>query len=736
MQPLVSVIIPVFNAESNLRKTLDSVCNQTYENLEIICIDDGSTDDSLSILHEYEKIDKRFIILSQKNQYAGVARNYGLSVATGKYLSFLDSDDLFEPDMLEIMVRHAEYYRSEVVLCKSDMFSKEGEYVKMPNQLRLDFLPENVDINDFSVARDIPHASFQFFVGWAWDRLFRAEYIKTHNFKFGTMRHSEDAVLAYPASICAQHIGIVVPERCLVHYRQSATQTSSPKGMMTAPLSFFQAAEDIKNKLKEFELDDKVYMSLNCWFADYSAYTMFIMEGRAREEFIGYIKKEFEPVHDVVGKLYSIGESLLYEPVLKYYRHQIAQYCELFGGGKREMKFSCIVIFDDKTQYNKRCISSLLGQTYKNFEIICVRLASANERAWNDIYSYTEHCDKLKVLEQGGADVAAALNAGIEVMSGDWLLALGANDFVDSDFLEQCALDISPFKSKIVNFGYNWDRSHLLLPSIVQPQSLSIYGELEITSTLVGKTDSSVWNKLWHKSIFRDACIHFEEGMEFSDSLFYFSVLPGLSCMQYLPWCKYHRFMSEDNNTKEYVKDDVLSSHAALLLQFYKAKNYVGQVEWCARMFLSDLYKRVLSKLSADCYDKVWQDMRKAASILNVRPDGISHPLFSLQYALSPQEYLRISSSYVDRDDYCILERKVQNLESLSQQLASKSDLSVALHYERAKRRYRFLKINSLFCWGRRRKIYKSEKRKLREILRTCRVVVKKYWAVLFGDRL
>lgn len=97
----VSVIIPVYNSEIYLKECLDSVVNQTLQNIEIICIDDGSTDASMDILHEYARKDERFKILEQKHLGGGAARNLGLKEAAGEYFSFLDSDDYFELDMLE-----------------------------------------------------------------------------------------------------------------------------------------------------------------------------------------------------------------------------------------------------------------------------------------------------------------------------------------------------------------------------------------------------------------------------------------------------------------------------------------------------------------------------------------------------------------------------------------------------------------------------------------------------------
>ena len=93
----VSIIIPVYNTSKYLNQCLDSVVNQTLQEIEIICIDDGSTDDSLKILNEYKSKDDRFIILQQEYVGAGAARNYALNFARGKYIQFLDSDDYFEP---------------------------------------------------------------------------------------------------------------------------------------------------------------------------------------------------------------------------------------------------------------------------------------------------------------------------------------------------------------------------------------------------------------------------------------------------------------------------------------------------------------------------------------------------------------------------------------------------------------------------------------------------------------
>ena len=95
--PKISVIIPVYNTEKYLKECIDSVVNQTLQDIEIVCVDDGSTDSSLDILNNYKK-DPRLVVLSQKHQGAGCARNLALEVAQGKYLAFIDSDDFYDID--------------------------------------------------------------------------------------------------------------------------------------------------------------------------------------------------------------------------------------------------------------------------------------------------------------------------------------------------------------------------------------------------------------------------------------------------------------------------------------------------------------------------------------------------------------------------------------------------------------------------------------------------------------
>lgn len=115
--PKVSVIIPVFNVENYLERCLKSVINQNFKNIEIIIINDGSTDKSFDICKQFAESDKRIILISQKNRGVSAARNAGINISTGKYLSFVDSDDFIAPDMIEFLVNNLEKNDVDIATC-------------------------------------------------------------------------------------------------------------------------------------------------------------------------------------------------------------------------------------------------------------------------------------------------------------------------------------------------------------------------------------------------------------------------------------------------------------------------------------------------------------------------------------------------------------------------------------------------------------------------------------------
>ena len=118
MNYLISIIVPIYNVDKYLEECIESLRNQTYKNLEIILINDGSTDNSEQIFRHEAKQDNRIVFINKKNGGSASAKNEGLKIAKGDYIAFVDSDDFIELDMIEYMVNTIKKYNADIVQCK------------------------------------------------------------------------------------------------------------------------------------------------------------------------------------------------------------------------------------------------------------------------------------------------------------------------------------------------------------------------------------------------------------------------------------------------------------------------------------------------------------------------------------------------------------------------------------------------------------------------------------------
>lgn len=139
-QPLLSVIIPVYKVENYLQRCLDSIINQTYKNLEIILVDDGSPDNSGKICDEYAQKDRRIKVIHQKNKGLSGARNSGLKISKGEYLAFLDSDDWIEPEMYTVLIELIEENNLDMARCSIDQTDGKNNKIILPLKRNADKL--------------------------------------------------------------------------------------------------------------------------------------------------------------------------------------------------------------------------------------------------------------------------------------------------------------------------------------------------------------------------------------------------------------------------------------------------------------------------------------------------------------------------------------------------------------------------------------------------------------------
>lgn len=250
MDVKVSVIIPIYNGEEFLEECLDSVCNQTLEEIEIICVDDGSTDSSLSILQKYKEKDSRIQIIQQKNQYAGAARNNGKKHATGEYLIFWDCDDYFELNALEMMYNKSVETNADVCVCGVNQYFQDKDLM----------VPNNVNyLNRYRITGDevfSRHGNEETILNFTnavpWNKMFRRKYIEDLNLDFQAIRNGNDIYFTMNAIYFAERITTI--RTALINYRSN--QSNSLFGTLAkSPLIPLRAWIDVAEnfeKLDEF----------------------------------------------------------------------------------------------------------------------------------------------------------------------------------------------------------------------------------------------------------------------------------------------------------------------------------------------------------------------------------------------------------------------------------------------------------------------------------------------------
>ncbi len=216
--PLVSVIVPVYNTEKYLADCLDSIKNQTYDNLEIICINDGSTDNSATILQSYANTDPRIKIITQKNQGLSAARNAGIKKSTGNFVTFVDSDDQIEPQMISRMINAVNKNSSDIVACSFKELYPSGKIVH--------FNRHNYPQKSFTVTEALKAMlKEEGFMVSATMKLFPKSYFKNVKFPLGLLH--EDVGTTYKLIMQAYKITFIPHEDYIyIHHKNSIINKS------------------------------------------------------------------------------------------------------------------------------------------------------------------------------------------------------------------------------------------------------------------------------------------------------------------------------------------------------------------------------------------------------------------------------------------------------------------------------------------------------------------------------
>lgn len=244
----ISVIIPVYNSSTYLRKCLDSVVNQNLKDIEIIVINDGSTDDSKNIIEEYSCKYKNIIFIDQENKGIGKTRNIGIKKATGEYITFVDSDDYIKENMLEEYYKYAKKHNFDLVI---------GSYIKKINNKEIIF--EN---NKFKTGNVKTTPQILYLIEYGpWAKLYKREMLINNNIYFDEKRKYEDMPFVSKALLKSKLIGqITEPYYYYIIHNNSETTTMDKR-----VFDILDILKEIKDYYKrEYYLRDELdYVIIN-----------------------------------------------------------------------------------------------------------------------------------------------------------------------------------------------------------------------------------------------------------------------------------------------------------------------------------------------------------------------------------------------------------------------------------------------------------------------------------------
>lgn len=243
----ISIIVPVFNVEKYLRECLNSLVKQTLKDIEIICVDDGSTDNSSKILEEFQAKDARIKIIHQKNLGISAARNSALEIAQGEYVGFVDSDDWVDLDFFEKLYVSAKKFNVDIA---AGDFYRRGKFLKSK---KLKYRKEEL----FTESADKIKAAFVPKYNYVWNKIYKRDSLLNLNLPFEKGRYYED--MLWLVNVIYYLQGFVTVPNTFYHYRKTEGSIVTKKSLKHMKDRIYA-----ENEMVKFLYEHNIPISMQC----------------------------------------------------------------------------------------------------------------------------------------------------------------------------------------------------------------------------------------------------------------------------------------------------------------------------------------------------------------------------------------------------------------------------------------------------------------------------------------
>lgn len=299
----ISVLVPICNVEKYLSQCLDSILNQTFRNLEVICINDGSTDSSLDILKKYAKSDARIVVIDKANSGYGDSMNRGLSVAKGKYVGIVESDDFIESDMYERLFNEAEKYDLDIVKGKYNLYWSDAKHEKHSWRKLIRDDIANIENKVFS-PRKYPVVCL--ITPSIWSALYKKDFLTKNNIQFLPTPGASYQDTSFAFKVWGMASKAMLLDYYGVNYRQDNPQSS----MNTASRAKIYALDEEYKEIIKFFHKNGIYDTFKNDIKAYMINTIYWnirrMESDMIAEYMHDRKKKFPMLFDRKNDLSAI----------------------------------------------------------------------------------------------------------------------------------------------------------------------------------------------------------------------------------------------------------------------------------------------------------------------------------------------------------------------------------------------------------------------------------------------
>lgn len=431
--PLVSVLVPVYNTAKFLPVCLDSLLSQTLEDIEIICLNDGSTDNSLDILLDYHQRDSRICVVDKPNAGYGATMNLGVSLARAPYVGILESDDFAEPTMFEKLYRFASSQNCDLVKCNYFEHSDGVDVEQRP----FDGFPYG---QVFDPRENIWILTVLPII---WAALYRKGMLEENGIRFSETPGAsfQDTSFVHQSLIAARRFGLL-PDP-LIHYRvDNAGSSVKSSAKVFEVCGEYAITQDFlrQDPERQAAFGSIIHlMKLNTYKWNYER-----VDEAGKAAFAGRMCEEFRAA-DQDGTLdpgfFNEAEWSLIQDIMAGPDVVTARYPEtleepmLFGDDMHPLSVSVVLAIYNVEKYLPQCLDSLLGQTFDNIEVICVNDGST-DGSGTVLAEYAARDSRVKVIEKQNSGYGDSMNRGIAAATGDYIGIVEPDDWADASMYE------------------------------------------------------------------------------------------------------------------------------------------------------------------------------------------------------------------------------------------------------------------------------------------------------------